>query len=229
MNGAPPTNKGSKDGTVTPRKPLPKWLTYLWDSNVSPFSIVRWAGPVGPKLVSGWTSRRFSHLPAEEAQALHEYSYSLFRQRGSGEYALAYILAPGAFARSPLIRRVQGLGRQYLGTHAGPIPDAVSKPNEADRPRENGLPVVLMYGEHDWMDIAGGYAAEQKMKDEKERALEGKTKEERERDQGDAKVTIIQKAGHHIYLDGWKQFNDEVLDEMHDVEKREKARKSWKL
>jgi cardiolipin-specific phospholipase len=235
ISGKPPAdsnnfmNKGPKDGTSTPRRPLPKWLTYLWDQNISPFSIVRWAGPLGPKLVSGWTSRRFSKLPADEAQALHDYSYSLFRQRGSGEYALAYILAPGAFARSPLIRRIQGLGRQYLGIHAGPIPDAEPNPAVAERPRENGLPVVLMYGEHDWMDVAGGFAAEQKIKDEKERALEGKSKQEWERDQGDAKVTIIRQAGHHVYLDGYKQFNEEVLDEMHDVEKREKARASWKL
>lgn len=44
---------------------------------------VRWSGPLGPRLVSGWTSRRFSQLPEEEAQALHDYSYALFRQRGS--------------------------------------------------------------------------------------------------------------------------------------------------
>jgi len=201
---------------------------YLWDQNVSPFSIVRWAGPLGPKLVSGWTSRRFSELPPEEAQALHDYSYSLFRQRGSGEYALAYILAPGAFARSPLIRRVQGLGRQYLGIHAGPIPDAEPNPAVTERPRENGLPVVLMYGDRDWMDVAGGFAAEQKLHDERERVLEGKGRQERERDQGDAKVTIIRNAGHHVYLDGWKQFNEEVLDEMRDVENRERARASWK-
>lgn len=85
-----------------PRKPLPKWLTYLWDANISPFSLVRWSGPLGPRFVSGWTSRRFSHLPPEEAQALHTYAYTLFKQPGSGEYALAYILAPGAFCEISL-------------------------------------------------------------------------------------------------------------------------------
>ena len=104
-------NRLPADGdNPAPRRPLPKWLTYLWDANISPFSFVRWSGPLGPRLVSGWTSRRFSHLPQEEALALHDYAYSLFRLRGSGEYALAYILAPGAFARSPLIRRIQGVG-----------------------------------------------------------------------------------------------------------------------
>ena len=82
-------------GSKPPRRQLPKWLITLWDANISPFSLVRLSGPLGPRLVSGWTSRRFSHLPVEEAQSLHDYSYSLFRQRGSGEYALAYILSPG--------------------------------------------------------------------------------------------------------------------------------------
>ena len=60
------------------------WLVWLWDANVSPFSLVRLTGPLGPRFVSGWTSRRFNHLPPVEAQALHTYAYTLFRQRGSG-------------------------------------------------------------------------------------------------------------------------------------------------
>ena len=214
-----------------PRRPLPKWLSTLWDMNVSPFSIIRWTGPLGPRLVSGWTSRRFSQMPDEEKQALHDYSYSLFRQRGSGEYALAHILAPGAFARSPLIRRIHGLGRQYLTPHTAPEPDSTTSiPADATpRPRERGLPVVLMYGEHDWMDIKGGYAAEEKLNEEKTKAIQGLSKEEARKDQGTAKVVVIRKAGHHVYLDGWEQFNKEMEGEMADVERREMALRQWGL
>ena len=201
-----------------PRKPLPKWLTYLWDANVSPFSLVRWSGPLGPRLVSGWTSRRFSHLGSEEAQALHTYAYSLFKQRGSGEYALSYILAPGAFARSPLIRRIQGVGRQYLQ----PDGSTTSTVDSAARKRENGIPIVFMYGENDWMDIAGGFAAEQKLKEEKARILQEATDEERRKDNGSAKVRVIKKAGHHVYLDGWEEFNEVMREEMEDVSRRAK-------
>jgi cardiolipin-specific phospholipase len=197
------------DEEAAPRRPLPKWLTYLWDANISPFSFVRWSGPFGPRLVSGWTSRRFSHLPADEAHALHDYSYSLFRLRGSGEYALAYILAPGAFARSPLIRRVGGIGRGKL----------------ADGTTENGVPVVLMYGENDWMDVKGGYAAKKKIDAAREAALKGVDAEERERDQGGAKVVIIRKAGHHVYLDSPEHFNEVMAREMEDVERRAKGLK----
>lgn len=219
------------DGEQKPfRRRLPGWFSYVWEANViSPFSLVRWSGPLGPRLVSAWTTRRFSHLPEEEAQALHDYSYSIFRQRGSSEYALSYLLAPGAFARSPLIRRIQGVGRQWLQPHQGGTADGdepskespLPAPSSAAPQRENGIPIVFMYGEVDWMDVAGGFASEEKIKQERKRILEDATPQQRKRDNGDVKVVIINKAGHHVYLDGWEQFNRVMLEEMADVERRE--------
>jgi cardiolipin-specific phospholipase len=224
------TNDGASTGSTTSppaRKPMNKWFTYLWDANISPFSLVRWSGPLGPRFVSGWTSRRFSHLPATEARALHDYAYSLFRLRGSGEYVLAYILAPGAFARSPLIRRIHKVGRQPIsGDEANsPVAGSPSEPQSSSnaeiKSRENGIPVVLMYGENDWMDIGGGHAAKEKMDNEKKRILKDASEEERRRDNGDSKVLIIKKAGHHVYLDGWEEFNEVMREEMEDVKRRE--------
>ncbi|KAF2742290.1 alpha/beta-hydrolase [Sporormia fimetaria CBS 119925] len=229
-----------------PKRRLPGWLYYLWEANmISPFTFVRWSGPLGPRLVSGWSSRRFGHLPEDEARALHDYSYSLFRQRGSSEYALAYILAPGAFARNPLIRRIQGVGRQWIQAHEGPTVDGDTPPKTANDvalassasstttsnlqassapartpKRETGIPIVFMYGSHDWMDVAGGFAAEEKIKQERERILTKASPEERRRDHGEAKVVIINNAGHHVYLDGWEQFNQVMHEEMKDVRKR---------
>lgn len=214
--------KNSKTADPPARRPLPKWLTYLWDANISPFSIVRWTGPLGPKFVSGWTTRRFSTLPPKESEALHHYAYSLFRQRGSGEYALAYILAPGAFARSPLIRRINGVGRQNL-----PNVDLLGEAAKVNK--ETGIPIVMYYGENDWMDIAGGYAAEQKLKEEKEKVLRAATPEEIKRENGSAKVVIIQKAGHHVYLDGWEQFNRVMREEMEETSRQTAKRKQDKF
>lgn len=200
-----------KDGEPK-RRPLPKWFAYLWDANMSPFSLVRWSGPLGPRLVSGWTSRRFNQMPEAEASALHDYAYSLFRQRGSGEFVLAYVLAPGAFARSPLIRRIDGVGRQSFVNANGTTVN------------EGGIPVVLMYGENDWMDVAGGYAAEEKLKVTQRKAIQA-APETADKDHGDPKVLIVRNAGHHLYLDGWKQFNSMILGEMEDVEKRQRQLK----
>ncbi|KAH8804750.1 Alpha/Beta hydrolase protein [Xylogone sp. PMI_703] len=203
--------KAENKPDAPPRRPISKWISYLWDANISPFSIVRWAGPLGPRFTSGWTSRRFSHLPEAESQALHDYAYSLFRQRGSGEYALAYILAPGAFARSPLLRRIHGVGRQPLPS---PTPNGLTK--------ETGIPVVLMYGENDWMDVAGGFAAEQKLKEEKAKVLATATEEEKKNENGSARVVIIQKAGHHLYLEGWEEFDEVIRREMNDTSRYNK-------
>ncbi|PMD50511.1 alpha/beta-hydrolase [Hyaloscypha bicolor E] len=224
-------SKKTPDGPA--RRPIPKWLSYLWDANISPFSIVRWSGPLGPRFVSGWTSRRFSHLAETESEVLHTYAYSLFRQRGSGEYALAYILAPGAFARSPLIRRIQGVGRQPLPSLAqsqltqkiaDAKPSTSSSSTSQTLVKETGIPIVMMYGENDWMDIAGGFAAEQKLKEEKEKTLKTATEEEKKRENGSAKVLIIKKAGHHVYLDGWEEFNEVMRKEMEETARQTKKR-----
>ena len=190
-----------------PKRPIPGWLVWLWDANVSPFSIVRLSGPLGPRFVSGWTSRRFNHLPPDEAQALHTYAYSLFRQRGSGEYALPYLLAPGAYARSPVINRIQDVGRQVL------------EPATATTAalRETGIPVVLMYGENDWMDVAGGYAAEEKLKKRSAKALLEGTDEEKRRENGSARVVVIPRAGHHLYLDNPEDFNKVIQKELEET------------
>ncbi|KUI57511.1 hypothetical protein VP1G_04801 [Cytospora mali] len=211
------SNTTAKTAPKAPRRPLPGWLVWLWDTNcVSPFSIVRMGGPLGPRFVSGWTSRRFNHLPAEESAALHAYSYNLFRQKGAGEFALTYILAPGAYARNPLINRIQEVGRQVIQ------PAAEGQPEK----RETGFPVVLMYGESDWMDIAGGYAAEEKIKARVEKALMEGTEEERRDENGSAKVVVVRKAGHHLYLDNPDEFNKFItkeLEETRDYNRRRRA------
>jgi len=225
LNAKKKREAAAESGKQPQRRPYSKWLTTLWDANISPFSVVRYAGPLGPRLVSGWTSRRFGHLPSEESQALHDYSYSLFRQRGSGEYALAYVLAPGAFARSPLIRRIQGVGRQYLEVHSKPEPDAAASVSPVEAPqkvRETGVPIVMMYGSHDWMDVNGGYASKEKLEAEKKKMLATATEREKQLENGNVKVTVIRNAGHHVYLDGCDHFNEEMIGEMKDVEKRQK-------
>ncbi|KAJ4400898.1 hypothetical protein N0V85_005646 [Neurospora sp. IMI 360204] len=202
----------TKKDTAPPRRPIPGWVSWLWDANVSPFSIVRMTGPLGPRFVSGWTSRRFNHLPPDEKEALHTYSYSLFRQKGSGEYVLPYLLAPGAFARSPVINRIQEVGRQIIAQS--------SSVGEIQKPlREAGFPIVFLYGENDWMDVAGGYAAEEKIRKRVEQALTDpkRTEEERKRENGSAKVVVIRRAGHHLYIDNPEEFNEVVRKEMEET------------
>ncbi|KAI0022339.1 alpha/beta-hydrolase [Xylariomycetidae sp. FL0641] len=208
-----------QNGAATPKKrPYPSWLVWLWDANVSPFSIIRLTGPLGPRFVSGWTSRRFNHLPENEKQTLHDYAYSLFRQRGSGEYVLPYLLAPGAHARRPIINRIQDVGRQTVQKATESTPEV----------KETGFPIVFMYGENDWMDVAGGLASEEKLKGAKLRALQHASEEEKRQENGSCKVLVVKKAGHHLYLDNPDEFNEYIRKELEDTRQRtllEKAQK----
>ncbi|KAI0172194.1 alpha/beta-hydrolase [Hypoxylon sp. FL1284] len=200
-------NANQPEAGAPKKRPYPPWLVWLWDANVSPFSIVRLAGPLGPRFTSGWTSRRFNHLTPEEKQTLHDYAYSIFKQRGSGEYALPYLLAPGAHARRPVINRIHRVGRQTITPATGTDPAV----------RETGIPVVFMYGENDWMDVAGGLAAEEKLKQARVKALLGGTEEEKRKENGSVKVLVVSKAGHHLYLDNPDEFNDYIHTELEET------------
>lgn len=122
-----------------------------------------------------------------------------------------------------MIRRIQAVGRQYIQPHERPTADGDAAVSSTTQ-RETGYPVIFMYGENDWMDVAGGYAAEEKMKQERERLLANASAEEKKNDHGVGKVIIINKAGHHVYLDGWEQFNRVMLEEMNEVRRREQGR-----
>lgn len=112
----------------------PTWFTKLWNQNISPFSLVRNSGPLGSLFVSGWTSRRFSINSLFDNKVfnlLHEYSYGIFNAKGSGEYMLNYLLAPGGTPRHPLVNRIDKIGK-------------------------NAGKTIWLYGGHDWMDFTGG-------------------------------------------------------------------------
>lgn len=206
----------TKQAPRAPRRTIPGWFAWLWDTNVlSPFSLVRAGGPLGPRFVSGWTSRRFNHLPPEEAAALHVYAYNLFRQKGSGEFALTYILAPGAYARDPIINRIDKVGRGEIG-------DGSAK-------KETGFPLVFMYGDSDWMDVAGGFASEEKIKRRVEKALAEGTEEERRDENGSARVVVVRKAGHHLYLDNPAEFNEYLVKELEETRDDNRRRRAQGL
>ena len=103
---------------------LPSWLVRLWNGNYTPQWFIRTVGPWGPKLVKRYTDFRFQYLPPEELKDLREYLYHISADSASGEYALAAMLEPGAWARQPL----SPLLKDIL------------------------MPTTFLYGDVDWMD-----------------------------------------------------------------------------
>ena len=110
-----------------------KLLMYLWEEGWSPFQVVRSSLFFGPLVVGKYSSRRFSGLSAEETRDMHDYILHITLAKGSGEYCISHILAPGAHARLPLVDRI------------GALP--------------SWMPVTFVYGDHDWMDPQGGERA----------------------------------------------------------------------
>ncbi|KZO94791.1 alpha/beta-hydrolase [Calocera viscosa TUFC12733] len=178
-NGAPTdtaqveeARKPSKEEQTRQRRSMMRVVgAYLWEQGVSPFSIVRWSGIYGPLLVSKYSSRRFSHLSAEDVRDMHNYIYHISRAKGSGEFCISHILAPGAYAYYPIVNRIQSVK----------------------------VPVAFVYGDHDWMDPAGGLASIEKLKKAGNR---------------EGRIYIVPGAGHHVYLDNDDVVNRLIVDEL---------------
>ncbi|RIA97216.1 Alpha/Beta hydrolase protein [Glomus cerebriforme] len=115
---------------------VPGWVAQLWNANFTPQSILRWLGPIGPSMVSRYTTRRFSHLEEIDQLDLHDYLYHISTAAGSGEFSITRLLEPGAYARKPLI----------------------------DRLHEIKMPTTFLYGEDDWMDFRAAEKAKTLMK-----------------------------------------------------------------
>lgn len=147
-------------------------MTYIWNSHVSPFSIVRHSGVFGPRLMSNWSYWRFSQFPESELNTLHTYSYKTFSAKPSGEYAITRLLAMGALARMPLIDRVN---------------------------KQLQCPSMWIYGDRDWMDATAGVELVENLN------RTGNSNQKSE-------FHIVEKAGHHLYLDNAPQFNKLILN-----------------
>ena len=55
------------------------------------------------------------------------------------------------------------------------------------------IPIVFLYGDHDWMDIRGAYQAKEVL---------------HEAGNHDVRIHTVKNAGHHLYLDNPSEFNE---------------------
>lgn len=128
-----PVPKTQNDGIAVTGHKIPAWLNMLWNRNWTPQALIR--GPFGRKLSNLYIDSRFSFLPTMERECLAKYFYSISVGKPSGEYALAALLSPGAWAREPLHHLMGALK----------------------------MPCVFAYGEWDWMDKKGAEEVSKEM------------------------------------------------------------------
>ena len=80
---------------------------WFWESGLNPSSMLHFAGPFGKLAVRSIIKRRFSRLPHIAATpSFADYLYHVNSGKGSGLSTLNALIAPGAFARLPLGRRM---------------------------------------------------------------------------------------------------------------------------
>ena len=99
---------------------------WLWNSGLSPASVLHFVGPFGPWIVRGVINMRFGHLrQVQSTPSLAAYLYHINAGKGSGLATLNALIMPGAYARWPLGERLSA---------------------------SLSVPCWWMYGSHDWMD-----------------------------------------------------------------------------
>ncbi|KAK4683550.1 cardiolipin-specific phospholipase, partial [Tremellales sp. Uapishka_1] len=156
------------------RRNASKAFVWGWEKGLSPFSVLRAMGPWGPMMVGGYSRRRFAAQSEEDVRDLHNYIYNTSIMKGSGEYCISHILAPGAHARTPIVDRI------------GKVK----------------VPVTFLYGDNDWMDMKGGHASVVELN------KAGNTK---------ARVHVVPKAGHHVYLDNPDETNRIIQEAIQSI------------
>lgn len=113
-----------------PARKLPWIVDVMWRNAFTPQAFIRAVGPFGPKLLKGYTDRRFKQLQQSELDLLHQYLYNISVDTGSGEYAIAHLFYPGAWAIEPLLHRFHQVSCK----------------------------TDFIYGQSDWMDRKGADA-----------------------------------------------------------------------
>lgn len=143
----------------------------LWHV-IQPQSVVRLAGPLGPRIASDYIQKKFGprsaggHLSEAEAALLEHYCFHCLAGGGRGAVAHppphhALFFGPGAVCYCPLAGRLDDLA----------------------------APVSFVYGLFDWMDWRDA---------ERTRARLSRA----------ATLSLVENAGHHVYLENPEGFRD---------------------
>jgi len=97
----------------------------MWESNYSPFSILRGLGwYTANKMLTNYVNRRLFLDSDQEKEAFRDLLVQITMRDKSSEVAITMILEFGAWARAPM----------------------------RDRIKEIGVPICFLYGDVDWMN-----------------------------------------------------------------------------
>jgi cardiolipin-specific phospholipase len=190
----PPIEKQVPSHQVNSR--FMSWAGYLWEKDFTPQAYVRLLGHWGSNTVGKSLSRRFGSdrwLP-EETAALTNYLYHISALPASGEYALNAILKPLVHMHGD-----QQRPHVYAREPIHPSSLAPLSPQRNSYCPEIGIPILLLYGDDDWICFPD---VEEYVNDVKREGV-------------DIKLSIIRNAGHHLYMDNVDHCHEEI-NKWHD-------------
>lgn len=165
-------------------------MSRLWDRNYTPQAIARALGHCAPGLVRKVVNRRFGEerWAHDDTQAITDYLYHISALPASGEYAMNTLLTScfASYPDNPTKTRPWVLAREPI------VPDQFAHLKESTD--KSGVPLLILYGDSDWLRFpeVNSYLQQLLMNDL------------------DARLSIIPKAGHHLYMDNADHYHDEI-------------------
>lgn len=195
-------------------------ISQLWRWSFTPQGVVRILGPKGPGLVTSTVNRRFGNRwSGEPLQLISDYMYHITAAPASGEHVLSALLEP-VFLRSEqdIAAAEEGstdavvAAAAELNATGTPADDPVTLKKRrrvtnsrsgvfAKLPVEDELcrlriPILLLYGDTDWLYYP---TADESVRKWKQAGVPA------------AALAIVPNAGHHLYMDNSADFNRTVI------------------
>ncbi|AQZ12171.1 ECM18 (YDR125C) and ICT1 (YLR099C) [Zygosaccharomyces parabailii] len=134
--------------------------------------LLRWMGPLGAKLCWNYVSNAYSKLPTMEYK---NYVFELLYGKGgiprTARKVFTGLFTRNLLARDPIMDSIDQLGAEKL---------------------------LLLYGDHDWMNNYAGYRMVEILNDRRQSKY--------------ASYAEIPNAGHNLFLDNPNSFNDSLID-----------------
>lgn len=187
-------------------------LKELWQWNVTPQGLVRFAGKRGENMVLNAIDRRFDRRwSGDDAKIIGQYTYQITKQPGNGEYCLNALLEPiftrpveGAAGREGRVGRTGVYAKFPLDTQFR---------NMAHRPWS----ILLIFGEQDWLYYPEASLSVQAWKDafQKQQQQQQPATQRHPTDQKPkegAELLMVPDAGHHLYLENPTFLNRKVIE-----------------
>lgn len=166
-----------------PKFPKNLILRKVWQWHLLPFQLLQHLGPLYSKILSYWLFQRFKNLKAND-QLVGDNTPMILKLHN---YSFS------------IFNQYQGLGELAITKLINH--EILARVPLCDRGfmeyiHDHDVKTLWMYGDKDWMNFQGGQYCVDKL-----RQLGGH-----------AEFHIVPDAGHHIYLDNPRAFNDIVID-----------------